>query len=108
LTGQEFDESLEPAGLRYAIEKRSAIDQRAQETGDYRDAKVDAGIESPSRVSWLPIGRRQNTRPQAWLADDQHQLPIALPCPLLAPRHRGDLLVPTDEHAHFTPASPKP
>src|SRR5215469_5443471 len=38
----------------------------------------------------------------ARLADDQHQLPVALPCPLPPPHQHGDFLMAADEGRKLT------
>ena len=60
-----------------------------------RAAPFDPGVRRVAQpgVKFLDQARLAEAR----LADDQHQLPVALPRPLPAPHQHGDFLVATDE-----------
>src|SRR5262245_48710705 len=72
-----------------------------------RAAPFDPGVRSVAQPSVKFLNEPRLTDPR--LADDQHQLAVALPRPLPAPRQHGDLFLAADERREIalsrTPAA---
>ena len=60
-----------------------------------RAAPFDPGVRSVAQPGMKFLDQARLAEPR--LADDQHQLPVALPRPLPAPHQHGDFLVATHE-----------